>query len=296
MTNSTGLADRTELPTESSIRRSSAGGDGTSARQPEKRSPLAAGLALHRGKALLAILAGTALLWSYWPVLCEMAARWAHNPRYSHGFLVPFFACYLLSTRRPERSGLVPASCPALSLFAAGAALRLFGAIFSCLGSSPSRSSFRWRASVCSWVDGRVSPELAIDCVPHFHGAVAVPHRGIARCSLAAPRYRRQRVRPASIRSARIQLGQHHRYRRFPDRSHRGVQRPRHGLYVSGLLGRRGPPGRKAVPGQCDLDRQRSSPLRLPPTSPASWRRACCTRPWEEGSPLQSITTWPDGS
>ncbi len=130
MTNPTALAHRTELPTESSIRRSSAGGDGTSARQPAKRSPLAAGLALHRGKALLAILAGTALLWSYWPVLCEMAARWAHNPRYSHGFLVPFFACYLLSTRRPERSGLVPASCPALSLFAAGAALRLFSAYF----------------------------------------------------------------------------------------------------------------------------------------------------------------------
>jgi exosortase len=59
-----------------------------------------------------------------------MVARWAHDPRYSHGFLVPVFACYLLIIGPGERSGRVPASWPALCCFAAGAALRLFGAYF----------------------------------------------------------------------------------------------------------------------------------------------------------------------
>ncbi len=127
MTNPTISTHLTELQTESSIRESPACDDGTSARQPSERSPLA-GLARHPGKTFLATLSGAALLWSYWPVLREMAARWAHDPRYSHGFLVPFFACYLLSTRRLEGPGFGPASCPALFLFAAGAALRLFGA------------------------------------------------------------------------------------------------------------------------------------------------------------------------
>jgi len=128
MTNPTTITHLTELPTESAIRRSPSCGEGTRARQRAQQSALAAGPAWHHGKTLLTTLVATALFWSYWPVLCEAAARWAHDPRYSHGFLVPFFACYLLSTRRPERSGFVPASCPALFLFAAGAALRLFGA------------------------------------------------------------------------------------------------------------------------------------------------------------------------
>jgi exosortase len=40
------------------------------------------------------------LLWAYWPTLAEMAWRWAHDPQYSHGYLVPLFAAYLLWSRR----------------------------------------------------------------------------------------------------------------------------------------------------------------------------------------------------
>ncbi|MBY0227980.1 MAG: exosortase/archaeosortase family protein, partial [Gemmataceae bacterium] len=42
--------------------------------------------------------------WAYWPTLARMAGTWASNPEYSHGFLVPLFAGYLLWARR-ERLG-----------------------------------------------------------------------------------------------------------------------------------------------------------------------------------------------
>jgi exosortase len=40
------------------------------------------------------------LLWAYWPTLAEMAERWADDPQYSHGYLVPIFSLYLLWSRR----------------------------------------------------------------------------------------------------------------------------------------------------------------------------------------------------
>src|SRR4051812_19213355 len=47
----------------------------------------------------LALFAG-ALLWSYWTTLAEVLWRWTNDPQYSHGYLVPGFACYLLWQRR----------------------------------------------------------------------------------------------------------------------------------------------------------------------------------------------------
>jgi exosortase len=41
-----------------------------------------------------------ALLFVYLPELTVLAQRWAHDSRYSHGFLVPLFALYLLYARR----------------------------------------------------------------------------------------------------------------------------------------------------------------------------------------------------
>ena len=55
--------------------------------------------------ALLAslILASTALvIWAYWTTLVEVASRWAADPQYSHGFLVPLFSLYLLWARRSD--------------------------------------------------------------------------------------------------------------------------------------------------------------------------------------------------
>ncbi|HEX4607560.1 MAG TPA: archaeosortase/exosortase family protein, partial [Urbifossiella sp.] len=43
--------------------------------------------------------------WVFWPTLQTMADRWAHDPRYSHGYLVPFFSAYLLWSRRGDFAG-----------------------------------------------------------------------------------------------------------------------------------------------------------------------------------------------
>ena len=58
------------------------------------RSQLLAGVAL----------AGT-LLFVYWPTLYHLALIWYHDPKYSHGFLVPLFAGYLLWLRRGPVTG-----------------------------------------------------------------------------------------------------------------------------------------------------------------------------------------------
>ena len=82
-----------------------------------------------RGPAgLLILLIGTSLLWSYWPTLGEMATRWTHDPRYSHGYLVPVFALYLLWSRRHLRSDHLGSRWMGVILIAAGCALRWLGA------------------------------------------------------------------------------------------------------------------------------------------------------------------------
>jgi exosortase len=69
--------------------------------------------------------------WAYWTPLAEMAQRWARDPQYSHGYLVPAFALVLLWLRR-GRLGEAPLR-PSLLwgglLLAAGLLLRL-GATF----------------------------------------------------------------------------------------------------------------------------------------------------------------------
>src|SRR5262249_34451257 len=68
-----------------------------------------------------------ALLWAFWPTLLDLAQTWQTNPQYSHGFLVPVFAAFLLWLRR-DRLDVdgVRASAWGLALVAAGVGLRLF--------------------------------------------------------------------------------------------------------------------------------------------------------------------------
>jgi exosortase len=42
------------------------------------------------------------LVWCYWSSLCATAQRWDSDPQYSHGFLVPAFALFLIWQRRSE--------------------------------------------------------------------------------------------------------------------------------------------------------------------------------------------------
>ncbi|MBY0528429.1 MAG: exosortase/archaeosortase family protein [Gemmataceae bacterium] len=76
-------------------------------------------------------LALGSLIWAYWPTLVDTARTWAHDPQYSHGYLVPLFALALLWFRRDR--------CPAIPLqptwwgatvLALGLGLRLFGTYY----------------------------------------------------------------------------------------------------------------------------------------------------------------------
>ena len=69
------------------------------------------------------------LAWAFWPTLADLAATWNHNPQYSHGFLVPLFAGFLLWSRRDklDASALRP-SMWGLAVLALALAVRLVGA------------------------------------------------------------------------------------------------------------------------------------------------------------------------
>jgi hypothetical protein len=69
-----------------------------------------------------ALLILAVVAWSYSGALVELAYRWAREPDYSHGFLVPAFSGYLLWARRKALEshtgfgswwGLVPLFCAA---------------------------------------------------------------------------------------------------------------------------------------------------------------------------------------
>jgi exosortase len=74
-----------------------------------------------------AALTAAALLWAFWTTFIDLGQTWSRNPQYSHGWLVPAFAAFLLWMRRGK---LDPAACRpsfwGLPLIAAGLALRLY--------------------------------------------------------------------------------------------------------------------------------------------------------------------------
>jgi exosortase len=75
---------------------------------------------------------GASLLWAYWPTLAGMSDRWARDPVYSHGYLVPAFALVLLWFRRGNLAAVSYRSQWGwgLSLLLGGALLRMVGAYF----------------------------------------------------------------------------------------------------------------------------------------------------------------------
>jgi exosortase len=74
------------------------------------------------------ILAGLLALfgWAYWTTLADVKHHWDLDPLYSHGYLVPVFACALLWLRRGIIKGRpFRPSAWGLALVALGAAMRL---------------------------------------------------------------------------------------------------------------------------------------------------------------------------
>src|SRR5947207_1389282 len=79
-----------------------------------RRDTMTAPLATPKRLRPAAVMAACALAlagWAFWPALVEMSDRWARDPQYSHGYLVPLFALYLLWLRRERlaRQELRPA-------------------------------------------------------------------------------------------------------------------------------------------------------------------------------------------
>jgi exosortase len=81
---------------------------------------------------LLAVLVpAVALAWAFADTFEDLHHTWATNPQYSHGFLVPLFALYLLWIRRQRIDGVpLRPSWWGLPVLAVGMALRLYGAYF----------------------------------------------------------------------------------------------------------------------------------------------------------------------
>jgi exosortase len=80
--------------------------------------------------APLAVVVGI-LTWVFWPTFGELLHEWHANAQYSHGFLVPFFAAFLLYYRRDKLdvSAMKP-SLWGLAVLGLGLGFRLWGAYF----------------------------------------------------------------------------------------------------------------------------------------------------------------------
>src|ERR1700733_15238221 len=80
---------------------------------------------------IVTLLTATAcLVWAYWTTLADMANRWAHDPQYSHGYLVPLFAGVLLWLRRQYTPQTWKPCWWGAPLLAAGIFIRLTGAVY----------------------------------------------------------------------------------------------------------------------------------------------------------------------
>jgi exosortase len=83
------------------------------------------------GRCAAGALLGVLFLWAYWPTLVETARRWSHDPQYSHGYVVPFFALFLLWQYRQRLARSRWTACGGgVLLLAISAAIRLVGGYF----------------------------------------------------------------------------------------------------------------------------------------------------------------------
>jgi exosortase len=128
--------------------------------------------------ATAGFLAGmVATVWAFWTTLGEAAQRWAHDPQYSHGYLVPAFAVLLLWLRRRQldRTALAP-SWWGLPVLLAGVAARLAGTRFS-LDWLESISLLPCVAGVVLGAGGRTAWRWAWPAVLFLFFMIPLPHR-----------------------------------------------------------------------------------------------------------------------
>ena len=82
-----------------------------------------------RERLILALALTGTVVWAYWTALTAMADRWSRDAEYSHGYLVPLFALFILWMRRDmlDLSKLKP-SWWGLPLLLAGVSMRSLAA------------------------------------------------------------------------------------------------------------------------------------------------------------------------
>jgi exosortase len=123
---------------------------------------------------LAAVTAG--VLWAYWSTLTDTAQRWARDPQYSHGWLVPGFAFLLLWLRRDR----LPAEWPAWSwwgapVLAAGILLRLFGTYYHFVWLDPI-SLLPCLAGLCLLLGGWTAWRWAWPAIGFLAFMIPLPH------------------------------------------------------------------------------------------------------------------------
>ena len=85
-----------------------------------------------RAYLVWSIVLFAALLWTYWPRLEILVHRWAQDPQYTHGYVVPLFAAVVLWFRRDQfHPAELRPSWWGLPLLMLGAFLRLVGTVYS---------------------------------------------------------------------------------------------------------------------------------------------------------------------
>src|SRR5262249_45654671 len=119
----------------------------------------------------------TVVLWAYWTTVEEISQRWAHDPQYSHGYLVPGFALVLLWLRRRKLAeGQIGPSWWGAPLLAMGLGLRLVAAYFH-YPWFDAISLLPCLAGLCLMLGGRVAFRWAWPAIGFLGFMIPLPHR-----------------------------------------------------------------------------------------------------------------------
>jgi exosortase len=122
--------------------------------------------------ALVAVLG-----WAYWTTFVEIAERWATDPQYSHGFLVPLFSGYLLWSRRDRvRWSDLQGRWWGVGLVLGGALIRLAGHVFY-LPWLDAGSLLAVLAGIAAMLGGRRVLAWAAPAILFLAFMIPLPHR-----------------------------------------------------------------------------------------------------------------------
>jgi exosortase len=125
-----------------------------------------------------ALLALGCLVWAYWTTLTGLAQEWKNNDQYSHGFLVPFFAAFLLWQRRGrlDAASLRPNPWVGVSLLALGIGMRLVGVYYFYMWLDP-LSLLPCLMGLCWLLGGRAAWRWSWSAILFLSFMIPLPYR-----------------------------------------------------------------------------------------------------------------------